>query len=205
MSFVFTYYNNWQYGYTFETTERISTSSGNLNVGRDADVFIGMTQSHVMEDGIAVRAIDEATYNLLTTHAGGTYTIDDIEFKVPQGTMKLLAVGEDSKKQKVYLVRDEVLTLRTELLSTFVHSQTYIEKELIPELFNLRNTLILPMGTDVEIAKAEAKQKGCAMYISKCPSRTNISDRKTITRKSILTKISTRIPSQSSTAVSTLG
>lgn len=166
---VFTYYNSWQYGYTFETTERISTSSSALNVGRDADVFIGMTQSHVMEDGIAVRVIDEDTYNLLTTHAGGTYSVNGVDFKVAQGTMKVLAQGKDSGGRKVYLVRDEVLTFKTELLSTFVHSAIYIEKELIPELFNLRNALILPQGTSEQTAQQVAKQRGCAMYISKVP------------------------------------
>ena len=170
MSFLCTYYNAWQYAYTLENTERISTSSSTANVGADADVFIGMMRSGIMEDGIAVRAIDEDTYKLLTTRAGGTYTIDDIDFKVPQGTMKLLAEGKDSKGKKVYLVRDEVLTYRSEVTSTFVHSQRYIEKELIPELFNLRNTFILPMGTKPETAKEVAKQKGYAMYISTVPA-----------------------------------
>ncbi len=169
MSFVTTYYNSWQYGYSFETTERISTSSNNTNVGRDADLFIGMTRSSIMEDAIAVRAINEDTYNMLTTHAGGTYTVDGVDFSVKQGTMKVLAQGKDSKGKKVYLVRDEVLRFYTDLNSTFVHSQTYIEKELIPELFNLRNALILPKGTSETDAKAVAKTKGCAVYISKVP------------------------------------
>ena len=169
MSFVLTYYNSWQYAYTLENSERISTSPAASNVGADADVYIGMMQSGIMEDGIAVRAIDEDTYKLLTTRAGGTYTINDIDFTVPQGTMKLLAQGEDSKGKKVYLVRDEVIAFRSEMTSTFVHSQKYIEKELIPELFNLRNTLILPMGTDPKTAREVAKQKGHAMFISKVP------------------------------------
>ena len=167
LSLVSTYYNSWQYGYSFETTERISTSSSNMSVGRDADVFIGMTRSSILEDGIAVRVINEDTYNLLTTHAGGTYSIDGVDFSVKQGTMKVLAQGKDSSGKKVYLVRDEVLRFYTDLTSTFAHSQTYIEKELIPELFNLRNSLILPKGTSEATAREVAKTKGCAVYISK--------------------------------------
>ena len=161
-----TYYNSWQYGYTFETTERISTSSSALNVGRDADVFIGMTQNAIFEDGIAVRAINDSTYKMLTTRAGGTFTVDGVDFKVPQGTMKLLATGKNSKGENVYLVRDEVLRYYTEVNSTFVHSQAYIEKELIPELINIRNTMILPKGTSLETAKQVAVQKGEPVYVS---------------------------------------
>lgn len=161
-----TYYNNWQYSYTFETTERITTSSKSSHVGRDADLFIGMVHNIIAEDGIAVRAIDEATYNLLTTRAGGIYTVEDHDFKVPQGTMKLLAEGVDSKDKKIYLVRDEVLMTRSEFENIFVHSQTYIENELIPDLFNQRNALILPKGTQEDTARVVAKEKGSAMYIS---------------------------------------
>ena len=168
-SFVSIYYNRWQYGYTFETKERISTSSSVNHVGRDADVFIGMVRNAVVEDGIAVRAVDEDTYKLMTTQAGGTFTIDGSDFKVPQGTMKLLAQGKDSKGNPVYLIRDEVMKVRSELKSTFAHSQKYIEKELIPELILQRNTLILPMGTSDVTALEVAKQKGCPVYVSLVP------------------------------------
>ena len=166
---VTTYYNSWQYGYTFETTERISTSSSSTNVGRDADVFIGMTQNAILEDGIAVRAVNDYTYKLLTTHAGGTFNLDGVDYAVKQGTMKLLAEGKDSKGNKVYLIRDEVLAVKTELSSTFVHSQTYIEKELIPNLLKIRNNLLLPIGTSEETAKALANKNEFAAYISKVP------------------------------------
>ena len=167
---VATYYNSWQFGYTFETTERISTSSGNLNVGRDADVFIGMSQYAILEDAIAVRAINEDTYNLLTTHEGGTFNVEGVDFNVRQGTMKKIAEGVNSEGKKVYLVRDEVMSISSQLKSTFVHSQTYIEKELIPELVNVRNTLLLPMGTDTQTAQQMADNAGHAFYISKVPN-----------------------------------
>lgn len=164
--FVTTYYNSWQYGYTFENTERIQTSTSPRNVGRDADLYIGMTQTAILEDAIAVRAINDSIYNMLTTHAGGTYNVDGIDYKVGQGTMKVLAEGRDGKGKKVYLVRDEVLSLSTKLNSTFVHSQAYIEDELIPTLFNTRNGLILPKGTSVYAARTQAQARGCPLYIS---------------------------------------
>ena len=86
---------------------------------------------------------------------------------IEQQVEKDLAEGKDSQGKKVYLVRDEVLRFYTDLTSTFAHSQTYIEKELIPELFNLRNSLILPKGTSEATAREVAKTKGCAVYISK--------------------------------------
>ena len=161
------YYQGWQYDYTFENSQRISTSSSAAGVGRDADVFIGMTQSAIMEDAIAVRAINADTYNLLTTHEGGTFKIEGVDFSVPLGTMKVLAEGVNSKGEKVYLVRDEVVSAYMHLKSTFAHSQTYIEKELLPELINIRNSLMLPMGTDEQTAQQVADQAGHAVYISK--------------------------------------
>ena len=62
-----TYYNNWQHSYTFETADRISTSGDIFNVGRDADVYIGVTHNAVVEDAIAVRVIV-----LSPCHIGGS-------------------------------------------------------------------------------------------------------------------------------------
>ncbi|MBR7029206.1 MAG: hypothetical protein IKI05_07380 [Bacteroidaceae bacterium] len=164
---VATYYNNWQYNYTFETTERISTATGQLSIGRDADVFIGMTRNAILEDAIAVRAISDDTYQMIKAHEGGTFSVDGCDFNVRQGTMKALAQGTNSKGEKVWIVRDEVLQLSTYINSTFVHSQSYIEKELIPELINIRNSLLLAPGTSEATAQAIANQQGFPAYISK--------------------------------------
>lgn len=58
------------------------------------------------------------------------------------------------------------MKVSSQVKSTFVHSQKYIEKELIPDLIKLRNTFILPPGTTEESARAVARQNGYAMYIS---------------------------------------
>ncbi|UKK49182.1 hypothetical protein L6475_04275 [Prevotella sp. E9-3] len=160
-----TYYNNWQHSYTFETADRISTSGDIFNVGRDADVYIGVTHNAVVEDAIAVRVIDEDTYQLLTTHEGGSFSVDGNKFDVRQGALKVMAEGT-SNGQKIYLVRDEVLQCYTTLKNTFVHSQAFIEQELIPNMLKVRNTLLLPKGTTKETAQLVATQLKCAVYIS---------------------------------------
>ncbi len=166
-SFVATYYNSWQYNYTFETSERITTSAELLSVGADADVYIGMTMESVVDEAIAVRAISASTYQRMTAHDDGTFKVNNYTFKVNQGTMKVLAEGCDSKGEKVYIVRDEVLAQSQQLKSTFVHTGTYIEKQLLPELFKLRNALILSLGTDSVTAQRIADHEGHAVYISK--------------------------------------
>ena len=166
-NFVATYYNSLQYNYTFETTERISTSPELLSVGANADVYIGMTMESVVDEATAVRAISEATYQRMTAHDGGIFTVDNHKFKVNQGTMKVLAEGRNSKGEKVYIVRDEVLALSQQLKRTFVHTGTYIENQLLPELFKMRNALILSIGTDSLTAQRIADHEGHAVYISK--------------------------------------
>ena len=166
-NFVATYYNSWQYNYTFETNERITTSTELLCVGADADVYIGMTMESVVDEAIAVRAISESTYQRMTSNADGIFRAGDAKFKVKQGTMKVLAEGCNSKGEKVYIVRDEVLALTQQLKSTFVHTGTYIENQLLPELFKMRNALILSRGTDLVTAQRIANHEGHAVYISK--------------------------------------
>lgn len=166
-NFVATYFNSWQYNYTFETNERISTSTDLLSVGADADVYIGMTMEAVVDEAIAVRAISDSTYQRMTGQDGGTFKVNDINFKVNQGTMKVLAEGRNSKGKKVYIVRDEVLSVTQQLKSTFVHTGTYIENQLLPELFKMRNALILSKGTDSLTAQRIANYEGHAVYISK--------------------------------------
>ncbi|MBP5375524.1 MAG: hypothetical protein J6Y38_04235 [Bacteroidaceae bacterium] len=166
-NFVATYYNSWQYNYTFETNERISTSSELLSVGANADVYIGMTMESVVDEAIAVRAISDETYQRLTAHDGGTFKVGGNSFKVNQGTMKVLAEGRNSKGERVYIVRDEVLALTQQLKSTFVHTGTYIENQLLPELFKMRNALILSAGTDSLTAQRIADHEGHAVYVSK--------------------------------------
>ncbi len=168
-----TYYNQgWNFSYTFEVTERIQTSNDKKWVGDKADLFIGLTTDVMVADAIALRVVPDSMYQIYKTHEGGTFTATDSKgnkstIKVRTGTAKVLVEGVDDTGKPVYLIRDEVLAFGPQLSSTFVHSQHYIENELLPDLIKLRNSLILPKGTTVAYAKALANKKGYPTYISR--------------------------------------
>ena len=168
-----TYYSQgWNYSYNFDVTQRIQTQTGKKWVGARADLFIGMTTEVIVEDAIALRVVPDSMYQIYKTNEGGSFKITDnagnnATFKVPTGTTRVLVQGVDDTGKPVYLIRDEVMAVGPKLASTFIHSQYYIENELIPDLIKLRNSLILPMGTDSLYAKQLANKKGYCTYISK--------------------------------------
>ena len=168
-----TYYSQgWNFSYNFDVTERIQTMSGKKWVGAKADLFMGMTTEVIVEDAIALRVVPDSMYQIYKTHEGGTFQATDghgntANVKVQTGTAKVLVEGVDDTGQPVYLIRDEVMAMGPKLASTFVHSQHYIENELIPELIKLRNSLILPVGTSADYAKQLANSKGRTTYVSK--------------------------------------
>ena len=172
LELVSTYQNQWQYNYNMELTERIQTKSGQKWVAGKADLFIGSMETVVIQDAMAVRAIPDSMYQFVKTHEGGTFEVKDkqgqvvTQVKVPVGTTKVLARGTDGTGKPVYLVRDEVMQASPSITSTFVHSQHYIENELLPDLIKVRNSMILPKGTDVARAKALANEQKRATYIS---------------------------------------
>lgn len=161
----------WTYSYNFDVVERIQTRSGVKWIGPKADLFIGMTDEVVVEDAIAVRVIPEQIYQLLKTHEGGSFEAKDslgnkATILVPSGTMKVLAKGIDPDGKPVYLVRDEVMAIGPRMQNTFIHSQLFIETELLPDLIQLRNSMLLPMNTSKEYAQQLADKYGYSTYIS---------------------------------------
>ncbi len=158
----------WTFNYNMDVTERIQTRGGNMWVGPKADLFIGTTENLVFQEAMAVRAITESMYQIVKGHEGGSYTTKDgTSVEVPIGTTKVLAKGTDNTGKPIYLVRDEVIMASPTVTSTFIHSQDYIEKELLPDLMKIRNSLILPKGYDRAKAQALANARGYATYISK--------------------------------------
>ena len=155
-----------------DVTERIQTSNSKKWVGNKADVFIGTTDNVIVQDAIAVRVIPESMYQIEKLHEGGKYEVRDSigkvvgQVKVPVGTSKVLATGKDDKGKPVYLVRDEVIAASPVVSSTFVHTQEFIEKELVPELMRVRNSLLFPKGTDPSKVQELANKRGYAAYIS---------------------------------------
>ncbi len=172
LKFEFNFGHSWNWSYGMDITERIQTKSGQKWVAGKADLFIGTTESFIVQDAIAVRVVPDSMYQIVKLHEGGTYEAVDnngqvvTKVKVPVGTTKVLAQGTDDTGKPIYLVRDEVMSMSPTVTSTFVHSQHYIENELLPDLFKIRNSLILPKGTDVTKAKALADSRGYATYIS---------------------------------------
>ena len=142
-----TFNGSWNTSYTFDVNERIQTKSSTVWVGPRADLFIGTNENMIVQDAIAVRAIPEDQYLLMKNNEGGTFKVTDslgntANIKVRVGAMKVLAKGTDTKGNPVYLVRDEVMGVTNKVTSTFIHSQCYIEEDLLPSLAKLRNSLV---------------------------------------------------------------
>ena len=169
-----TYNGSWTTTYSLDVTERIQTKSSQIWVGPKADLFMGTNESMIIQDAIAIRAIPEKQYLLMKNNEGGTFIATDslgntAKVKVTVGAMKVLAKGKDTNDNPVYLVRDEVMGVTNKVNSTFIHSQCYIEDELLPNLAKLRNSLIHPMGTIAE-PQALADQTGKSVYVSTVPT-----------------------------------
>ncbi|MBQ6192484.1 MAG: hypothetical protein IJK51_09320 [Bacteroidaceae bacterium] len=152
----------WTYDYKISTTETIETSSDPKWVGAKADVFIGMTDNLILQDAVAVRAVPSEMYQRLTPRQAGTSG----NINVQTGTMKVLARGVDASGDSIYLIRDEVLGVSTKVRSSFAYTQHHIENELLPGLIRVRNSLMLPVGTDSTYAKSLADKQGFPAYIS---------------------------------------
>ena len=166
-----TFNGSWTTSYTLDVTERIQTKSSQIWVGPKADLFMGTNESLIVQDAIAVRAIPEKQYLLMKNNEGGSFMVTDslgntAKVKVTVGAMKVLAKGTDTNGNPVYLVRDEVMSVMNKVNSTFIHSQCYIEDELLPNLAKLRNSLIHPMGT-IDNPQKLADETGKSVYISK--------------------------------------
>ena len=139
------------YSYTITTTEDISTSSGTTMVGADADVYIGMEQNIVLKPATAIRAIP---HSMWLNQQG----------LVASGRSLEIAQGVNEKGELVHLVRDEVLTYAPQISSTFVHSQQYITKQLMPELEEQCKSLLFTGSAEDALRQANATGK--PVYLS---------------------------------------
>lgn len=162
LSMVVSFGKGWTYNYKISTSETIETSSDPKWVGPKADVFIGMTDNLILQDAVAVRVVPSEMYKRLTPRqAGSSGNID-----VQTGTMKVLARGVDASGDSIYLIRDEVLGVSTKVSSSFAYTQHHIENELLPGLIRVRNSLMLPKGTNPTYAQSLADKQGFPSYIS---------------------------------------
>lgn len=162
---------SWVYTYNIDVTERIQTNAGKKWVGPKGDLFIGASTMNIIQDALAVTVIPDSVYQQLKLHEGGSFQVKDAQgntttVKVPVGTMEVLAQGVDDTGKPIYLIRNEAIGVGNVVKSTFVHSQHYIENELLPELIKVRNSLLLPRGYSEANAQKLANDRGYASYIS---------------------------------------
>ncbi|MBR6892346.1 MAG: hypothetical protein IKN15_03825 [Bacteroidaceae bacterium] len=127
------------FAYTMTANEDITTSSAATMVGAEADVYMGMETNLFVRPTIAIQAVNDSVFRV---NAGARAA----------GRMLEIAQGRDENDSLIHLVRTEVIGLGQEVTSTFVHSQQYILKQLIPQLVKQCREL---MFTGSE---AEAKQ-----------------------------------------------
>ena len=158
---------SWVYTYNIDVTERIQTNAGKKWVGPKGDLFIGATTVNILQDALAVTVIPDSVYQQMKLHEGGTFnTKNGATVKVPVGTMEVLTQGVDDTGKPIYLIRNEALGVSSAVKSTFVHSQHYIENELLPDLIKVRNSLLLPKGYSEANAQKLANDRGYASYVS---------------------------------------
>ena len=146
---VLEYKGKWTWSYDIQTTERITTSSDNLIVGSDADVFVGSMLGLISGEQKAIRVINEQTYQLRKP-------------AVDNGSLIVLAEGAD-EKGKYYLVIGTETILGSTLSGSFAYTQHYIVNTLIPNLIRERDMLLL--DGDSATIQALADQTGEVLYM----------------------------------------
>lgn len=140
--------------YSIKTNEKIQTSSDKKRVGPKADLFIGMQQNIIIQEATAIRAVPSAMFKRL---APG----------VKSGKVHVISSGFDPVAQDTsYLIYDDVISANTKVASSFIHTADYIEKDLLPELLRIRNSLILPVGTSDDDALAISRHEKRAAFVS---------------------------------------
>ena len=136
---------------SFTLTTRIQTSDDPSYVGADADLYIGYSTN----------------LSFGSTKKVAVYPIDYYD-----------RAGGDDYFEKTYAKTDSYVIAETSGISAiesfgtmFAYPQRYVEQTLVPNLKELRNSLILPMSEarDAETMKALAKEKKKNIYVSKVP------------------------------------
>ncbi len=158
------------FAYTMTATEDISTDTGVTMVGADADLYMGMETNVIFRPSVVIQAMPDSVFKTM----GGL---------LASGRMLKIASGRDENDSLFHLVRSEVISYDPEVTSTFVHSQQYLIKQLIPGLAKECEALMFT-GTREE-AQVLADSTGARVYWSLLPPdnpnfgvmNTDVSDR----------------------------
>ena len=157
---------NRSFYYTVNVENDISTSSAPTMVGAPADLYIGMVQNMTVKPASTIRAIPDNVFKQMAGQLGG-YTLPDGSTQ-DNGSLVEIAQGTAQDGSLYHLVRDESLMYGQEVKSTFVHSQDYIVKQIIPALYEKMRSLMF-IGTEQE-AQQLANSTGKAIYRSLVPA-----------------------------------
>ena len=142
------------FAYTMTANEDISTDASITMVGADADLYMGMETNMFIRPAVAIQAISDSAF---VASRGA----------LAAGRMVEIASGHDEKDSLFHLVRSEVLAPGQRVTSTFVHSQQYLVKQLIPGLVNeCRSHMFTGSLAD---AQSEANRRGERIYLSLVP------------------------------------
>ena len=134
------------FSYTMSAKEDISTSTDAKLISADGDLYMGVVHNMVVAPATAIRAIPDSIFRRM---AGA----------VEAGRMVEIAQGRDKNDSLLHLVREEVVTYKPEITSTFVHSQDYIIRQLLPELTEHIRSLMFIGSVEEAQMKADADKK----------------------------------------------
>lgn len=138
--------------YRFTSNEEIKTSDDPMDVGANADVYIGATSDMICQTLQSIAVIDDTTYNAQKAN-------------IEAGLVKVIQKGKDKNGNGRYLVVAEQLAAGYTVPSTFVYSQKHILTKVIPQLVAERNDLLIGgEGITEEMVQALADEQNKTLY-----------------------------------------
>lgn len=140
------------YQYSYTLNQRIQTSSSDLYVGNDGNVFIGSELQTQMDRYQTICVIDNKSLEL---HKPA----------LESDAMKLIWSGTDENGDSVHLVIADQVGFLTLPKATFAYAQKHILQNLLPEMVQARDALIL--SCDSTQAQAIANDTGKIQYYTK--------------------------------------
>lgn len=136
------------FSYAATTKNRFETSSDTQYVGADGDLYVGLSSNVSVGPSDNVTAISKSLYDA-----------------APSEYQLYSEISEPT--DSVLLVKTESLSIRQSYETMFAYPQIYIEQTEIPNLINVRNSLLHDEGeaTDTQF-QSQADTSGKPVYVS---------------------------------------